>query len=70
VPFIIRLQTGTTNRAIYQTTMLHDPKNELTPNIFRRTRAWNGRLVFQFGGGCTGGWVSARCEHRWRDRRR
>jgi hypothetical protein len=56
VPFIIRLQTGTTNRAIYQTTMLHDPKNELTPNIFRRTRAWNGRLVFQFGGGCTGGW--------------
>ena len=56
VPFIIRMQTGTVNRAIYQTAMLHDPKNEFTPGLFRRTRGWNGRLVFQFGGGCTGGW--------------
>ena len=56
VPFIIRLETGTANRAIYQTAMLVDPKNEPTPNVFSRSKSWNGRLVFQFGGGCTGGW--------------
>ncbi len=56
VPFIIRMETGTVNRAIYQTTMLHDPKSEPTPGLFVRSNAWNGRLVFQFGGGCTGGW--------------
>jgi Tannase-like family of unknown function (DUF6351) len=56
VPFIIRLETGTVNRAIYQTAMLHDPKNEPTPGLFRKSSGWNGRLVFQFGGGCTNGW--------------
>jgi Tannase-like family of unknown function (DUF6351) len=57
VPFIIRMETGTVDRAIYQTTMLHDPKNDPeTPGIFKHSTSWNGRLVFQFGGGCTGGW--------------
>ena len=57
VPFIIRMETGTVNRAIYQTTMLHDPKADpATPGLFKRSQSWNGRLVFQFGGGCTGGW--------------
>ncbi|HEY3178530.1 MAG TPA: DUF6351 family protein [Casimicrobiaceae bacterium] len=56
VPFIIRLETGTVNRAIYQTAMLDDPKSGITPGLFQRSNSWNGRLVFQFGGGCTGGW--------------
>jgi uncharacterized tannase-like protein DUF6351 len=56
VPFIIRLETGTVNRAIYQTAMLDDPKNNGMPGLFQRSEGWNGRLVFQFGGGCTGGW--------------
>src|SRR5690242_18784431 len=56
VPFIIRLETGTVNRAIYQTAMLVDPKSGILPGLFQRSRGWNGRLVFQFGGGCTGGW--------------
>jgi hypothetical protein len=56
VPFIIRLETGTVNRAIYQTAMLDDPKSGVTPGLFQRSNSWNGRLVFQFGGGCTGGW--------------
>jgi len=56
VPFITRIETGTVDRAIYQTSMLHDPKNEPAPGLFRRSSAWNGRLVFTFGGGCTNGW--------------
>jgi Tannase-like family of unknown function (DUF6351) len=56
VPFIIRLETGTVNRAIYQTSMLHDPASEPTPGLWRQSSAWNGRLVFSFGGGCTNGW--------------
>ena len=56
VPFITRIETGTVDRAIYQTSMLHDPKNEPDPGLFRRSTAWNGRLVFTFGGGCTNGW--------------
>jgi hypothetical protein len=56
VPFIVRIETGTVDRAIYQTSMLHDPKSEPTPGLFQRSSAWNGRLVFTFGGGCTNGW--------------
>ena len=56
VPFIIRLETGTVNRAIYQTAMLDDPKSGIPPGLFQRSKGWNGRLVFSFGGGCTGGW--------------
>ena len=56
VPFIIRLETGTVNRAIYQTAMLDDPKGGVVPGLFQHSKGWNGRLVFQFGGGCTGGW--------------
>jgi len=56
VPFIIRMETGTINRGIYQTAMLVDPKKEPTPGLFLQSGSWNGRLVYQFGGGCTGGW--------------
>jgi hypothetical protein len=56
VPFIARIETGTVDRAIYQTSMLHDPKKEQEPGLFRRSSSWNGRLVFTFGGGCTNGW--------------
>jgi len=56
VPFVIRLETGTVNRAIYQTAMLVDPRSGFVPGLFQRSKGWNGRLVFQFGGGCTGGW--------------
>ena len=56
VPFIIRLETGTVDRAIYQTAMLDDPRNQPTPGLFQRSNSWNGRLVYQFGGGCTTGW--------------
>ena len=56
VPYIVRVETGTLNRAIYQTSVLHDPTKEASPSYTVPPSGWNGRLVYTFGGGCTGGW--------------
>ena len=56
VPYVVRIETGTINRAIYQIAMLHNPAAEAAPDIFTRSAGWNGRLIYTFGGGCTGGW--------------
>ncbi len=56
VPYIVRLETGTLNRSVYQNAILDDPR---LPGPDLRTRAdpgWNGRLVHNFGGGCQPGW--------------
>jgi hypothetical protein len=42
VPFVVRIETGTINRGIYEIAMLND--------------GWNGRLIYTFGGGCEPGW--------------
>ncbi|MGD8290044.1 MAG: DUF6351 family protein [Gemmatimonadota bacterium] len=55
VPFVVRVQTGTVNRAIYQSAMLHDPADP-TPDPWTRSRGWNGKLVYTHGGGCRNGW--------------
>jgi hypothetical protein len=55
-PYIVRVETGTINRGIYQIAMLHDPRSDPTPDPWTRPAGWNGRLVYTFGGGCTGGW--------------
>ena len=55
VPFIVRVQTGTVNRAIYESAMLHDPR-EPAPDPWTRSAGWNGKLVYTHGGGCRGGW--------------
>src|SRR2546422_386039 len=55
VPYIVRLETGTINRAIYQTAILHNPNNA-APSPFSPPAGWNKRLVFPLGGGCIGGW--------------
>jgi len=57
VPFIVRLETGTINRAIYQTAVLHNP-NTGQPSPFAPPAAWNGRLIYPLGGGCIGGWYT------------
>jgi Tannase-like family of unknown function (DUF6351) len=54
VPFVIRLQTGTVNRAIYQFAVLVDPDRP-QPNPWAPPRGWNGRLVYTYGGGCEAG---------------
>jgi hypothetical protein len=55
-PYIVRVETGTINRAIYQIAMLHDPTSEPEPSAAAPPKSWNQRLVYTFGGGCTGGW--------------
>ncbi|TDW83303.1 DUF6351 family protein [Kribbella sp. VKM Ac-2566] len=55
-PFIVRMETGSANRAVVQTSMLHDPLRSAAPTPTRRSQSWNGRAIFTLGGGCAGGW--------------
>ena len=55
VPFTVRVQTGTINRAIYQSAMLHNPADP-APDPWTRSAGWNGKLVYTHGGGCRAGW--------------
>jgi len=56
-PYIIRLETGTVNRAIYQIAQLHDPiAQPVAPSWKQQSANWNKRLIYTFGGGCIGGW--------------
>lgn len=54
VPFVVRLETGTINRAIYQIAALVDPANP-QPDPWNPPSGWNGRLVYTYGGGCEAG---------------
>jgi hypothetical protein len=56
VPYIVRVETGTINRAIYQTAILSDPAAEHAISPFAPPASWNHRLVYTLGGGCIGGW--------------
>ncbi|KUG53430.1 hypothetical protein AVL62_01115 [Serinicoccus chungangensis] len=56
VPFIVRMETGTANRGIFQHTTLHDPLTEAEPSPVERGEGWNGKVVYTLGGGCAGGW--------------
>ena len=55
VPFVVRVETGTVNRSVYETAVLHTP-GEGGPDPWTAPQNWNGRLVYKFGGGCAGGW--------------
>jgi len=55
VPYIVRVETGTINRAVYQTAVLDDPSVP-GPDLINLDPGWNERLVYLFGGGCPGGW--------------
>jgi len=57
VPYSVRLETGTINRAIYQTAILHNP-NDPAPSPFAPLAGWNKRLIYPLGGGCIGGWYT------------
>jgi len=52
VPFIVRVETGTIDRAVYQTAALYDGQS---PTPLRPDTSWNGKLVYTFGGGCDAG---------------
>ncbi|GAB2520992.1 DUF6351 family protein [Nocardia heshunensis] len=52
VPYIVRVETGTIDRAVYQIAALYDGSD---PTPLHRDSSWNGRLIYTFGGGCNGG---------------
>src|SRR6202042_1271407 len=52
VPYIVRLETGTIDRAVYQTAALYDGQ---APTPLRPDTSWNGKLVYTFGGGWDAG---------------
>ncbi len=54
-PFIVRVETGVVNRAIYEIAMLHDPADP-EPTPWELSDHWNGKLVYTHGGGCRSGW--------------
>lgn len=58
VPYIVRVETGTINRAIYQTAVLFNPSTDTAPSPTNAPPSWNGRLVYTYGGGCVGGWYT------------
>ncbi|MDB6062531.1 MAG: hypothetical protein JWM78_2634 [Verrucomicrobiaceae bacterium] len=56
VNFIVRVETATIDRGIYQSTILHDPISEPAPSWRMPPQGWNKRLIAVEGGGCPGGW--------------
>jgi len=59
VPYMVRWERGTINRAIYEIAFLHEPGTPL-PDAWTATPGWNGRLVYSFGGGCIAGYRQGR----------
>ena len=56
VPYVVRIETGTVNRGIYQVAMLHDPSADPALDPWTISPGWNGRLIYRHGGGCIRGW--------------
>lgn len=56
VNFVVRVETGTMNRGIYQNTILHDPTVDAPVSPFSPPKGWNRRLVAVHGVGCPSGW--------------
>jgi len=50
LPFVVRVESGTRNRALFHIAVLDDPQR--TFGEWDGVRSWNQRLVFSFGGGC------------------
>jgi hypothetical protein len=56
VPFVVRVETGTMGRGIYQNAVLHDPTKDAAPSPTTPPLGWNKRLIANHGSGCAGGW--------------
>jgi hypothetical protein len=52
VNYIVRVETGTINRAVYRLAVLHDPVTDPSPDPWNRPAGWNGSVLYAFGGGC------------------
>jgi Tannase-like family of unknown function (DUF6351) len=53
VPYVVRVERGTIDRAVYEIAALYDGA---APSPVRPDGSWNGRLVYTFGGGCNSGY--------------
>jgi hypothetical protein len=53
VPYIVRIETGVIDRAVYEIAALDDGRG---PSPTHPEEGWNDRLVYTFGGGCNGGY--------------
>lgn len=51
VPYVVRIETGTINRGIYQIAILDDPA-KAGSDAYETNDGWNKRLEMAFGGGC------------------
>jgi hypothetical protein len=56
VNFVVRVETSTIDRGIYQSAILHDPTSDAPPGPFSPPKGWNRRLIAIEGFGCPGGW--------------
>lgn len=57
VPYIVRIERGTIDRAVYEIAALYDGA---APSPVTPDQSWNGRLVYTFGGGCNAGYHQGR----------
>lgn len=60
VNYIVRLETGTLNRGIYQFAVLFDPTTEAAPSPTTTYKAWNRKIVYTFGGSAQAGYVQGK----------
>ncbi|GAB3443808.1 DUF6351 family protein [Actinophytocola sediminis] len=56
VNYVVRIETGTVNRSIYEIALLHDPVVDPAPGPLARPAGWNERLILSYGGGCRAGY--------------
>jgi hypothetical protein len=56
VNFIVRFETSTIDRGIYQSAVLHDPTSDPAPTWNFPPKGWNKRLIGIEGAGCPAGW--------------
>ncbi|MFB9684586.1 DUF6351 family protein [Amycolatopsis plumensis] len=52
VPYVVRVERGTIDRAVYEIAALYDGE----PSPLAPEGGWNGKLVYTFGGGCNAGY--------------
>ena len=60
VPYIVRREMGTINRAVYAIAFLHEPGTPLPDPWNPGGSSWNGRLIYSFGAGCQAGYHQGR----------
>lgn len=56
VPFVVRIETGTMNRGIYQNAILFNPARDAAPSALTPPPGWNRGLIAVHGTGCATGW--------------